>query len=116
MARPGIEPRNSDLRVRCPTDCATRPGNAPLELLISEMRPEIYMMKKFHFLKSIIHSQIQSNLNGSNTLGTMKISSRQGWFEPMRVDNGARSGGIRRIFLIFYNMKVYCVLSLELPH
>ena len=34
----------------------------------------------------------------------------------MRVDNGARSGGIRRIFLIFYNMKVYCVLSLESPH
>ena len=26
MARPGIEPRTSDLRVRCPTDCATRPG------------------------------------------------------------------------------------------
>ena len=26
MARPGIEPRTSDLRVRCLTDCATRPG------------------------------------------------------------------------------------------
>ena len=26
VARPGIEPRTSDLRVRCPTDCATRPG------------------------------------------------------------------------------------------
>ena len=26
MARPGFEPRTSDLRVRCPTDCATRPG------------------------------------------------------------------------------------------
>ena len=24
--RPGIEPRTPDLRVRCPTDCATRPG------------------------------------------------------------------------------------------
>ena len=23
---PGIEPRTHDLRVRCPTDCATRPG------------------------------------------------------------------------------------------
>ena len=23
---PGIEPRTPDLRVRCPTDCATRPG------------------------------------------------------------------------------------------
>ena len=27
VARPGIEPRTSDLRVRWPTDCATRPGN-----------------------------------------------------------------------------------------
>ena len=26
MARPGIEPRTYDLRVRCPTDCAMRPG------------------------------------------------------------------------------------------
>ena len=34
----------------------------------------------------------------------------------MRVDNSARSGGIIRISLIFYNMKVYCVFSLELPH
>ena len=33
----------------------------------------------------------------------------------MRVDNSARSGGLIRIFLIFYNVKVYCVLSLESP-
>ena len=49
---------------------------------------------------------MQSNFNGSNTFGTMKISSRQGKFEPMRVDNSARSGGIIMISLIFYNMKV----------
>ena len=29
MARPSIEPRTSDLRVRCPTDSATRPGSSP---------------------------------------------------------------------------------------
>ena len=52
---------------------------------------------------------IQSNFNDSNTFGTMKISSRQGKFEPMRVGNSARSGGIIRISLIFYNMKVSCV-------
>ena len=45
----------------------------------------------------------------------MKISSRQGKFEPMRVDNSARSGGIIRISLIFNNMKVCCVFSLESP-
>ena len=27
VARPGIELRTPDLRVRCPTDCATRPGS-----------------------------------------------------------------------------------------
>ena len=35
----------------------------------------------------------------------------------MNVNHGARSGGIYRdIFSIFFNMKVYCVFSLELPH
>ena len=46
-------------------------------------------------------------------LGPMKISSRQGSFKPVRVGISARSGrgggGIIRISLIFYNMKVYCV-------
>ena len=60
--------------------------------------------------------EIQSNFNGLNTFGTMKISSRQGYFEPMRVYNSARSGGIIRISLSFYNMKVCCQFSLESPH
>ena len=34
----------------------------------------------------------------------------------MRVDNSARSGGIIRICLMFYYMKVYCVFTLESPH
>ena len=33
----------------------------------------------------------------------------------MRVDNSARSGGIIRISLIFYNKKVCCMFSLESP-
>ena len=33
----------------------------------------------------------------------------------MRVDESARSGGIIRICLIFYNMMVCCVFSLESP-
>ena len=37
---------------------------------------------------------IQSNLNGLNTFGTMKICSRQGKFEPMSVDYRARSRSI----------------------
>ena len=41
VARPGIEPRTSDLRVRCPTDCATRPGrreNTSSEILQESAR------------------------------------------------------------------------------
>ena len=34
----------------------------------------------------------------------------------MRADNSARSRGIIRISLIFYNMKVCCVFSVESPH
>ena len=33
VARPGFEPRTPDLRVRCPTDCATRPGGPFSSLL-----------------------------------------------------------------------------------
>ena len=33
----------------------------------------------------------------------------------MRVDYSARSGGLKGIFF-FFNMKVYCVFSLESPH
>ena len=32
------------------------------------------------------------------------------------VDESARSVGIIKISLIFYNMKVFCVFSLESPH
>ena len=34
----------------------------------------------------------------------------------MRVDNSARLGGIIRISLAFYNMKVWFVFSLNSPH
>ena len=46
----------------------------------------------------------------------MKICSRQGEFELLRVYYRARSGGINRdIFSIFFNANVYCVYSLESP-
>ena len=44
---------------------------------------------------------LQSNFSGSNTFGTMKISSRQGLFEPLRVYYRARSGGIIGVSLRF---------------
>ena len=34
----------------------------------------------------------------------------------MSVNHSTRSGGIIEIFPIFFNMKVYCVFSLESPH
>ena len=47
----------------------------------------------------------------------MKISSRQGQFELMSVSPCARPGGIKGIyFFIFFNMEVYCVFALVLPH
>ena len=44
---------------------------------------------------------VQSNFRGSNTFGTMKISSRQEYFEPMRVDYSARSEGLIGISFLF---------------
>ena len=60
--------------------------------------------------------RITVELQWLEIFGTILISSRQGQFEPRRVDNSARSRGIITIALIFYNMKVCCVFSLESPH
>ena len=38
----------------------------------------VYMSRKAITFKSPVNLNIQSNFNGSNTLGTMKICSRQG--------------------------------------
>ena len=46
---------------------------------------------------------------------SLQITVELQWLE-LRVDNSARSGGIIRISLIFYTMKVCCVFSLESPH
>ena len=36
---------------------------------------------------------IQGNFSGLNTFGTMKICSRQGWFELVSVNHSSRTGG-----------------------
>ena len=51
-----------------------------------------------NFLFCIFILQIQSNLNGSNTFGAVKICSRQGYFELMSVNHSARSEGIIKIY------------------
>ena len=50
MTRPGIEPRSSDLQVRCPTDCATRPGisNCKYVLLTKNFCYNILVKPIFH--------------------------------------------------------------------
>ena len=35
---------------------------------------------------------VQSNFNGSNIFGTIENCSRHGWFEPLRVNYGAKLG------------------------
>ena len=57
MARPDIESRTSDLRVRCPTDCATRPG------VCTERKRETFE-QMFNELPS--HIVRLSNINGSD--------------------------------------------------
>ena len=40
VARSGIEPRTPDLRVRCPTDCATLPGGSIIINRVRVTNPE----------------------------------------------------------------------------
>ena len=48
--------------------------------------------------------------------GTMKICSRQETFELVSVNHSARTGGKVEIYFHFFNMKVYFVVSLEVPY
>ena len=64
-------------------------------LFTSEQSPEVqYCSRKLR--------KIQPNFNGLNTLGTMKICSRQGQFEVMSVNHSARSSSIIAIFFLFF--------------
>ena len=45
VARPGIEPRTPDLQVRCPINCAARPGNSAIRLFLDlshEIGPDFF--------------------------------------------------------------------------
>ena len=60
VARPGIEPRTPDLRVRCPTDCATRPedgkGKAFVSTVIFEKIKDDLGVSGFYSAKSYIRT------------------------------------------------------------
>ena len=54
-----------------------------------------YLISDGYFKYRSVYSiweEIQSNFNGSNIFGTMEICSRYGYFEPLRVNHGTRSG------------------------
>ena len=57
MARPGIEPRTFDLRVRCPTDCATRPGfqERKLPVLVDNSNSGLVLYNQANFYRLRIH-------------------------------------------------------------
>ena len=56
VARPGIEPRTSDLRVRCPTDCATWPG-----LIDRSTTVCLPVWKIIHLLKLVDYFFVQAD-------------------------------------------------------
>ena len=63
--------------------------------------PSVFEPLKFYCICNTNEKVIQSNFNGSNTFGTMQISSRQGKFEPVRDDYSAKSGGLIGISFLF---------------
>ena len=66
MARPGIEPRTPVLRVRCPTDCVTRPGKDRYKTLFKLHRQFAHPpMKK---LKSLLQNADKWKVEYSNLL------------------------------------------------
>ena len=75
MARPGIEPSTSDVRVRCPTNCATRPGT-----FSSNEIPFLDIIKREHltFLAACLISQQDSDRDPENvSLIRLSVSDGQ---------------------------------------
>ena len=74
----------------------------PLDLqsdALCDMEPVMLQpvrMRKFQRMDLVfvarIWKVIQSNFDGSNIFGTIENCSRHGWFEPLRVNYGAKSG------------------------
>ena len=111
MARPGIEPRTSDLRVRCPTDCATRPGLWLINLILKcgdihanpgpgsvSTTSESSSVDSFQYLSnnlSIFHLNIQSLLpkvdisRGEAVVYELLVLS-ESWLKP-NISNEAMS-------------------------
>ena len=74
-------------------------------LYLKQQSTGISMSPKNIVEERLTSLQIQSNFNGSNTFGTLKICLRQGQFELMSVNHSARSGGNIGISFL-YSLKV----------
>ena len=59
-------------------------------MLCSQKAGELYVYLEAKNIAPNGSFLLQSNFNDSNTIGTMKICSRQGFVEPVRVNYRAR--------------------------
>ena len=96
VARPGIEPRTPDLRVRCPTDCATRPGSYLLNPLKDFFRNLDQIVVLWRRCAEVIFNTVQQR---SRSHLEVKVRSTC----PKKVENlfmyeyKASSDGVQRI-------------------
>ena len=72
MARPGIEPRTPDLRVRCPTDCATRPGIYGFVMVTKRKEADGWMTRFYvPFISISVMSEHITNVNGIEQISNL---------------------------------------------
>ena len=111
VARPGIEPRTSDLRVRCPTDCATRPGALHTVEHVVQSKSEKKKQKKTYFVcvggrggGAATALMAQSRQRGHNELGPTekKLCVRLFFVLMLSVALKGRIGPILSGFFVFF--------------
>ena len=66
--------------------------------------------------QSVLFSEIQYNLNGSNTDGSFTVDDSNSFFSLYKILPIAQENKYLGIFFLFYYGLVCCVYSLESPH
>ena len=98
MARQGIEPRTSDLRVRCPTDCATRPSVCDRNRSDMMSTSNTSELKNYQFIRAFQSDRFTPDLPmfvNTKTIAFITLSYNgvpRGSKAPIRVDPYFKNG------------------------
>ena len=86
-----------------------------LEQNIGPVKALFFFNQKVLIFFLFLDKNIQYNLNGSNTGGSITVDDSNSFFQSLQNSSNSSRKQIFRDFFLFYHGIVCCVYSLELP-